>query len=70
MINSSWITGSATFPSLEQCLEAKEIILQYEVVNKKAYIECRLVEAKDDRIYTRFTARFFKKDMERQITKG
>jgi hypothetical protein len=67
-LNSSWITGTASFKTLQECLELKSAILEYKEVNELAYVECKLIES--DIPTSSLSAYIVRQDMDRQITKG
>jgi hypothetical protein len=43
--NSQWVSGTAIFKNLEDCLEMKSIIATSDFPAKKGYIECQLIES-------------------------
>lgn len=44
-INSNWVAGTALFNNITECLEAKEMMLDYKPYKQKGYVECKLIES-------------------------
>jgi hypothetical protein len=67
VVNHHWVAGSYPFSSLQECSEAREIILSYKVVSHHDYIVCTLLE--EDNKNFRHPVKFTKHEIERQLAK-